>query len=77
VAKNENTDKNCTLEECFKEKMAQLIEQGACNPTFVSMSDWYYMQGHAKECSYCADRFEVLASKVRKKGNFPGPTTLR
>jgi hypothetical protein len=59
--------------EKFAGVMSELIETGARNPGGVSMSDWYYMQEHAGECSYCADKFERLA----RENHSPGPTTLR
>ena len=64
-------------EEDFRKKMQELIETGVSLPTRVSMSDWYYMQKHARECAYCAKKFERLAKKARKENPYlDEPTTL-
>ncbi len=69
--------KKCLLKEPYKGKMQELIDAGVILPTLVSMSEWYYMRDHAKECEFCANKFEKLAKEARKNGPIDGPTTLR
>ena len=63
-------------EKAFAEKMDELLRTGAVTPTDVSMSNWYYMQEHARECQFCREKFERLAADARKTRRIDGPTTL-
>ena len=69
----------CTFKDKgYRDKMRELIGTGASLPRCVSMTDWYYMERHAKRCTYCARRFARLAQKARKDNRYlDGPTVLR
>ncbi len=73
-----NGQQECKQEKpAFRERIQQLMEDGAKNPYSITMSDWYYLKEHAEKCERCAKEFERLAKEARKEVWFEGPTTLR